>query len=475
MSRRVPKLRDRLADEAGAAMILAMVVLMITGMLAAVSVTLATQTNSSTRRDANTKSALEAAEAGLQVALYRLNMLRPDDTHCIGDAVSTPTITPPAPANPLCASSSTQLGNGTSYQYYTTNALAGSAKCVGLVLTSSNTISQRCVTSVGTSNGVSARSQIRVASFVARPLFPIAGITGTTSVALNGNVNVTGWAASNGTISATGNVGLGGAVLGPKAQLTKTGNVTVGQTSTLTSPIVLSPVDPGTSNQSSLSACVARQTAGYPACNDNYRITNYLSNPSHPTAPYDPSTGLSSSNFDPAGRILTLNGNASLTLGGGVYNFCELTGSGNVTINVGATAKTAIFIDSPDDPSSGCAANTGHIALSGNVNWVNTSADPTSLQIYVYGFNDGSNRVTLSGNTAFRGVVYAPQSGVTLNGNIGYYGAISGATVTMNGNSFTWDSRVGSLQAGTTGLYYRTAWAQCTSAITTADPGAGCG
>ncbi len=466
-------LRGRLAEETGAAMLIAMIVLLVTGMLAAVSVTVATQTNSSTRRDANNKSALEAAEAGLQVALYRLNMLRPDASHCVGDAVATPPTS--GQTSGWCASSVTALGNGNAYQYYTTPSLAASATCVGLTLTSSNTIAQRCVTSVGTSNGVSARSQIRVASFQARPLFPIAGITGTSAVTLNGNVNVSGSAATNGTMTANGNVGLGGAVLGPNARLSKTGNVTVGSTTTLTSPIVLSPVDPGTSNQSSLSACVARQAAGYPSCNDNYRITNYLSNPSHPTSPYDPSTGVSLSSFNAATRTLNLNGNVTLTLGGGVYNFCELTGNGNVTINVGATAKTAIFIDSPDDPGSGCPAGTGHITLSGNVNWVNTSADPTSLQIYVYGFNNGSNQVTLNGNTDFRGVVYAPQSNVVLNGNIGYYGAISGTTVTMNGNSFTWDPRAGSIQAGTTGLYYRTAWAQCTASFGSGSPGSSCG
>jgi Tfp pilus assembly protein PilX len=468
------QLRARLADETGAAMLVAMIVVMVTGMLAAVSVTIATQTNSSTRRDANNKSALEAAEAGLQVALYRLNMLRPDDTHCIGDAVSTPTITPPAPASPWCVSSSTQLGNGTSYQYYTTPSLGGSATCVGLALTSSNTISQRCVTSVGTSNGVSARSQIRVASFQARPLFPIAGITGTSGVTLNGNANVSGSAASNGTVLANGNISLGGGVLGPAGKLTKNGNVTVGSTTRLTSPIVLSPVDPGTSNQSSLSGCLARQTAGYPACNDNYRINNYINTPSHPS-PYDPLTGVGTSIYDQATRALTLNGNLTLTLGGGVYNFCQLAVNGNITINVGATAKTAIFIDSPDDPGSGCPAGTGNITLNGNVNWSNASGDPTALQIYVYGLNNGSNTVTLNGNTDFHGVIYAPQSTVNLNGNIGYYGAISGTTVNLNGNSFTWDGRAGSLQAGTTGLYYRTAWAQCTSVYSTSNPGVGCG
>ena len=79
-----------LRGDDGAAMIVAIIVLMITSLLAAVAVAVAVQTNGSSQRDVAKKNALEAAEAGLQVAVYRLNMLRPDDTHCVGDAVAAP-------------------------------------------------------------------------------------------------------------------------------------------------------------------------------------------------------------------------------------------------------------------------------------------------------------------------------------------------------------------------------------------------
>ena len=95
-------------------MIIAIIAVFIITTLVAVSVSLAVQTSGSNRRDANKKNALEAAEAGLQVALYRLNMLRPQDTFCVGDLAGLPDSTG------WCKSSTYSLGNGSTYQYWTT-------------------------------------------------------------------------------------------------------------------------------------------------------------------------------------------------------------------------------------------------------------------------------------------------------------------------------------------------------------------
>ena len=114
---------------------------------------------------------------------------------------------------------------------------------------------------------------------------------------------------------------------------------------------MLGPVDPGTSNQTSLSNCPNRAAAGYPACNDDYRITNYLNNPSSPTSPFDPSNGVS---FNAATRMLsTSNSHPAITLGGGIYNFCEVDILNNASIILAPGVKVEIFIDSPDDPDSG--------------------------------------------------------------------------------------------------------------------------
>jgi hypothetical protein len=458
--------RARLGAQEGIAMVAALAVLMVVSLLLAAAVTVGVQTVASARTDANNKSALEAAEAGLQVASYRMNMLAPDAAHCVGDAVASPDSTG------TCASSTYTLGNGASYRYWTTPAMGASGTCVGLTLTPAPYIAQRCITAQGTANGVVARSQTRMVAFVAAPLFPIPGVTGLTSVSLSGNAVVTGTSASNASVTAVGNATSSSAVIGPGGSTSATGNASLGTKTQLTSPIVLDPVNPGTSNQSSLTNCPARAAAGYTSCNDDYRITNGLASPT--VSPYDQSSGNVS--FDPATRTLSLSANSSLTLGGGLYNFCQINAAGNSAINLGTGVRAEIFIDSPDDPGSGCASGTGSLNASGNMTWTNPLGDPTALQIYIYGFNNGSNAASFSGNATFTGIIYAPQSTVKLSGNAAFYGAISGNKVSLVGNNFNWVPSAGTLQATTNGLYYRSAWAQCTpTAPTPSAPGSGCG
>lgn len=455
----------RLRAEHGSAMIVALLVMTVVAMLAAVSVGAAVQNSGSGRRDANEKSALEAAESGLQVATYRLNTLAPDLAHCVGDAVALPG------GNGTCASSTYTLGNGSSYQYNTTAALGSGASCVGPTLTSSLTVSQRCVTAVGTTNGVTQRAQIRIAAYTATPLFEYAGLSGLKSITTSGNVNVNGAVASNGTITTSGNVSVGSVVLGPSGSFKHSGNVSYGQTTNLTSPIVLDPVNPGTSNQTSLSGCPARAAAGFPSCNDDYRITNGQTTPK--TVPYDQ---VSSVSYNASTRSLSMSGNSSWTIGGSIYNFCSINVSGNASISLAPGVKAEIIIDSPDDPGSGCPAGSGSASFSGNTSWTNPTQDPTALQILAYGLNNGSASVNLSGNTAFYGVVYAPQSTVNASGNAGFNGAIAGNVVNFSGNAFNWEQSAGTLQATSNGVYYRTAWGQCTPSPSPANvPGSGCG
>src|SRR5579875_1350589 len=167
--------RARLAQERGVALVAALSALLVILLLSAAAAAVSMQTNHYANRDYHNKNALEAAEAGLQVALYRLNMLQPADGNCIGDAVASPG------TDGWCQSSTTTLGNGSSYQYYTTPVLAGGSTCAGYTVSDSSSsvdgVSNRCITAVGTSNGVTARSQIRAAAFTPREAFP-AGITG---------------------------------------------------------------------------------------------------------------------------------------------------------------------------------------------------------------------------------------------------------------------------------------------------------
>ena len=453
-ARRTP--RPPLSDDAGFAMIIAICALLVVSLLIAAAVAVGVQTMSSSRRDSYRKGALEAAEAGLQIASYRLNMLDPanassQNTKCVGDAVASPDSTG------TCPSSVTTLGNGASYQYWTTPVLGAGGTCVGQALTSSSSLAQRCITAVGIDNGIQERSQIRVAAFTAAPLFPVDGVTGLKDVALNGGADVNGTGASNGKVSAVGNSTAVNNVLGPAAVAVTTGNASLGPSTRLVNPIVLDPVQPGNSV----------------TVNSDYRITDGMQ--STPVSPYDQVSGNVS--WNASTRALSMSGqHSSITLGGDVYNFCSLSISGNANISLAPGVSAEIIIDSPDDPGSGCPAGSGTFSLSGLATWTNPSQSPTALQIYVFGLDDGSNVVTFVGNAAFYGVLYAPQSTVNLSGNGSFTGAISGATVNLNGNAFNWSPTASTLQGSTTGAYYRTAWAQCSpKAPNSSQPGSSCG
>jgi Tfp pilus assembly protein PilX len=441
-------------DESGMAMIIALSALLIVGVLAAAALAISVQTNGSTRSDVNRKQAMEAAEAGLQVANYRLNMLAPASGQCVTTVVASPD------SSGYCQGPTEALGNGATYSYVTSPVLAAGVSCVGLPLSNVQPISQRCITAVGISNGVTQRAQTRVAAFGGTPLFGPNAIIGLKSVSVYNNDIVNGQVATNGTLTLGSNATIRSYQLGPGGSLQLSNGASAGTGTQLTAaqgPIVLGPVQPGNSATT----------------NSNYRITNYLNNPSNPTAPYDASSGVS---FDPATRVLSMSNNASLTLGGGIYNFCSFTAANNVTITLAAGVKTEILIDSPDDPNSGCGANTGTLSIKNNANFINPSLDTTALQLYVYGRNDGSNVVTLSNNNSFYGVVYAPQSTINITNNGSFNGAIAGNVVNLVNNfTFNWDSQDQYLQATSTGLFYRTAWAACVPTPPASDLGSGCG
>jgi Tfp pilus assembly protein FimT len=424
-------------------MILVMLVMLVMTLLAVVALAAATQLAGNSNHDVNSKQALEAAEAGLRTATYRLSMLQPADGMCVTGVVVSPTGGWCGPDGPEA------LGNGGTFTFWTSSALA-LGTCAGLALQNQIALSQRCVTAIGTVNGVSRRLQTRLAAFVATPLYPLPGVIGLQSVTVAPNAHLTASVGTDGTISFGNNASASATLLGPAATLTPNVNASPGPVTTRTAaqgPYVLANVNPGNSA----------------AVNDNGRISSGLDVSVKTT--YTPST-----------RALSLGNGGAITLGGGLYNFCSLTAANNTTIALAAGVKAQIFIDSPDDPNSGCPAGSGTLTMSNGASFVNSSQDPTALQIYVYGSNSNTNVVTLANNTAFYGSVYAPHSTIQLSNTANFYGAVAGNVVSINNvTNVFWDARAGTLQASTMALYYRTAWHECPLQPTSpSDPGSGC-
>ena len=437
--------------EQGMALVVGLVVLVLVGLLAAVGIETAVRTGRITRADAGQKAALAAADAGLAVATYRLNMLAPDAVHCVTTAVTTVTAG-------LCPVDGPEtLGNGVSFRFQVT-PVAGGGTCAGQAMTNTTqTVASRCVTAIGTANGASTRTQAQVDSFAAQPFFPEPGIIGLNKVTVGNNATVNAVAGTNGVLLLSNNTSVNGVVLGLGGSITTcNNNCPYGVSATLTNRIGLAAVPVGTS----------------PTVNNDNRITNGKLTPQ--VTPYDATSGAT---WTAATRTISFGNNgSSITLGGGLYNFCNFTTGNKTTINVANGVKAVIIIDSPTDPNSnGCPAGSGNLTLGNNVtfNDFNTVPAATDLQFYVYG--NGTSVAWGNGTTTYASL-FAPNSTVDLNNGGNFVGAVAALQVNVNNvGTFTYDPATSSLQASSQGLYYRSAWQQCPATPTiVGDLGSGC-
>jgi hypothetical protein len=307
---------------------------------------------------------------------------------------------------------------------------------------------------------------MRVASYAAAPVFPIAGLVGLHSVSISNNAHVNGGTGSNGQVTINNNGTSSSVTLGPAAPNPTVGNNgssgPVTRRTTTQGPFAFAPVDPGNSATSS----------------DNVRLSNAFASPR--VSPFD-SVG-SGVTWNAATRALSLGNNASVTLGGAIYNFCSLSLSNNSTITLAAGARTAIYIDSPSRSGSGCPATSGTFTMGNNSGFVNNSPpaagsgfahDPTALQLYVVG--KAGAAVTISNNAAFYGTIYAPTSTVTVANNGGTWGAVAANDIVLANNAtLNGDPNAANITTSGGGVYFRTAWRECHSTATTSDPGSGC-
>jgi hypothetical protein len=230
------------------------------------------------------------------------------------------------------------------------------------------------------------------------------------------------------------------------------------------SPFALPQVDPGNSA----------------TVNDDGRITWYQRTPTNPASGTDPLIDKQGDGWNPATRELHINNGGTLTLGGGTYNFCSLIADQGAHITIANSGTVRIFIDSPDDPNSKCPTgpDDGVLAINNGASFDSYSGNAAATQIYVYGSNNDSNQVIFDNVSTTNISLYAPQSRVEIGGSkqTTFTGAIAAYFIQID-NVLTFHYYPGdsSLTAGTTGLYYRTAWEQCPATPTNpSDPTSGC-
>jgi hypothetical protein len=161
-----------------------------------------------------------------------------------------------------------------------------------------------------------------------------------------------------------------------------------------------------------------------------------------------------------ATRELTLESNGHLTLAGSKYFLCNFKAKRNSTLEIAATAKVEIFVDSPEDPGSPCKAGTGKFEVEGAFVLQNDAKTPSALLIQMY----GKGPFVESNGGTFEGDVYAPAAEVNINGGTTFKGGIVGNKIHLENGAgiFEWSESAQILSGSFTG-YGRKAWEQCTA------------
>jgi type II secretory pathway pseudopilin PulG len=483
----------RAREEGGIALVIVLFVILIAGLLAGAVVAGSIDTNSATNRDTRLKAALGAADAGLAVATYRLNMLSPSIGNCVTNAVVPPT----TPTSGLCPQDGPEsTGNGGTFSFWTSPVLASGSPCAGLQVSNSlNTITQRCVTSIGTVQGISARVQARVSAVAAIPLFPIP-LFGQTVVQIGSPATVSGPSS----FPVVG-VGSNGSLSIPPAPVSVTGfGLAPGATVNPPTPTNAGALTPLTAAQAQIPPIDWGNSA---TVNEDCRIVMAVNNMAPGTGGIDPVTGATcvadTINAATGGggggnqvqfpstyptipaiattRALNIAGNnETLTLGGARYYFCDIVVGNQARIAIAAGIQTQIFLDSKTRNGSACPSNTnGAFSLNGSSTFI-TYPPATNTQLYVA----GSANVDISDTVPAYLSVVAPLATVTVNpgnnNNSSFSGAIEANRVVLsNSTHFIYDGAAGTLQDAVQPLYHRTAWQQCPAAPSIpSNPTSGC-
>jgi Tfp pilus assembly protein PilX len=476
--------RRRLSDDIGFVLPTAMIVLLIVTVLIGAAITVAAQTSTSTTRDTNTKAALEAAEAGLQAAAYRLTRLEPAKTACI---TSTAALTPIG-VNYCASSPAEPLGNGATFEYWDTPELTSGQACTGSAVTapSGSTFVQRCVTSVGKVNGIQRRVQQRVFTLLSSKLFEVEGVLGYKSVSIGNNGKLSGEIGTNGILTLAPGVTVTKSDLGPSGTIVETGSGT-GSPGTITTnpspfPLPVVPIGTSATSAATRASCGKVPVAPEPPTageNCDFLITNGINK----VLPLEADPASSGVTFNALTRSLSMSNGASLELYGGIYNFCDFQVSGNnATLKTHPGERVEIFIDSAQRSGSGCQNDiqsgelqAGKLVFKNGLTLENPNHDATYLQIYVYDGSGGPIIFKNNSSSQFYGTIVAPYSTLKIEENGEFTGAIEAGEVELANNfKFTWDLNAKNLENEVKARYARAAWEECPPTYTGSNPQQGC-
>jgi hypothetical protein len=462
------RLAHRLAGQDGFVMPTAIAVVAVSLLLVSAALATAFYANQASNKDRWATRAQQSADAGVAAAAYRLNRLDAGDhptTPCASvnasGSVTLISYTVFAGGN-WCPAVTEDVGGGASYSYAVKVVLGvGAAPTLTWV-----------VVSTGTAHGVTRRVVADLGAPTGQPLFGGNGVASLKTVTLSNGASILGNVVTNGDINMnqSSTICPGTATPGPGKAIIASGNSTVCQPASTDTPISLAPVNQGnaaTINDNSRLGCVV--DAVHDACTNPGAIT-----------------------WNATTRRLKLDSNATLTLGGSIYSFCQIDVGNNSSLIIAPKSGSAvrIYIDAPEN----CTNNPQNVDIGGitkgnKATIVNTNVDPRTLQIYVVGSPTGCSSlplpnnpprycaVTMQNNLSIAGVIYAPYSAVTLDQNVKIDGAVAASQVQMsNSSTVTYDALVSGLTSGVFPLFRQKDYRECTSTPPTAGqaPDTGC-
>jgi hypothetical protein len=452
------KVLKRLRSEDGFAVPTATLMLIAATGIVTVGVMASVRTQSGATRDADTKSALPQAEAGINQALLHFNRIEPNTNPC------SP-VTPSAPdPSGWCAAVSGGFDGGTfTYQVRpeSTTAVCGSiaTECLEII-------------AAGQYDGVTRRVHATAHSSSGQNVFFEATVQSQDSIQMDSNSEVHAGTATNGDITLNSNakqcgqasVGVGKHLnQGPNAGYFTDPSCTQPASDVLEEPLNLPPVNQG-------DAATVNDNSRFFALdpisgNQNNACWNGLKGNGNP--------GICGS------RHLDISSNTSVTLGGGVYSFCKLTMSSNTALYVQAGASVVIYFDSPEN----CDYDSGEtqMELASNARITATGGGPANAALLFVGSPTRQTNILLNSNTSIAGscsqnfVIYAPRTDITINSNATYCGAVAGKTLHLDSNAriYTDDSASNFVLPNTAAHYALDRFVECASSAT-GQPEAGC-
>jgi Tfp pilus assembly protein PilX len=489
------KLRRRGASQDGFVMVITMMLLTVTLLVAGVAIsdTVTARSYSDTNRRGD--AAQQAADAGLQIAMYRANQMKLNTTDfnsglsgiantlgCLvpltvsGSVTSFTTVA--LGASLSCPSSQGPAGGGCTNPCWNYETLGNRTKVATLFIpaqtstgpssTSGHGSLNPVIVSIGReTNGTATTSDdvIRRVEAILNPVDPFNMIEATGNLSFPGLITT-----FNGDVRTDGNLNVAllgsivGVNIGSGSPFLRLANVQYRAKTGLGLLTIANATQITAASPSFTRAAVAIS----PTKHDCGAATGEGS-----------CTPLGTS-YSALTHKLTVTSGQSVTLGSGDYVFCGVSvvgpsgflnsvPGGTLQTSASASAPTRIFIDSPSSARcNGVSPSNPVLNLQGNLNTVSTT--PSAMQIYIAdngsgGYSSASIDASLTSTLTPAFFFYAPDTNLTMKAGAVFEGNIIGHDVTFTNSlatTFTQDLGLSNLPLSSTiGVFTRKQYVQC--------------